>query len=73
MDNTHPTPAVPDPAVRPTVTVTEAGQILGVGRSAAYDAVARGDLPSIRLGRRLLVPTAGLRRLLGLDADPAAS
>jgi len=55
------------------VTVTEAGQILGVGRSAAYDAVARGDLPSIRLGRRLLVPTAGLRRLLGLDADPAAS
>ena len=40
---------------------------LGVSRRAAYRAAAAGHIPTIRLGRRILVPTAHLHRMLGLD------
>jgi excisionase family DNA binding protein len=49
---------------RKTHTVEEAAQVLGIGRNAAYDAAKRGELPTIRIGRRLLVPSAALDRLL---------
>ncbi len=54
--------------VRATMTVEEAAALLGISRSAAYRAVAAGQLPTIRLGRRLLVPTAKLEALLGRSA-----
>ncbi|MDP8977143.1 MAG: hypothetical protein M3N17_00900 [Actinomycetota bacterium] len=38
-----------------------------MGRRSAYRAAARGDLPTLRVGRRLLVPTARLLQLLGVD------
>lgn len=60
---------LPDPEVQPTLTVADAAQALGIGRNAAYEAVQRGELPSLRLGRRVLVPTAQLRRMLGLDLE----
>lgn len=47
-----------------TVTVEEAAQALGIGRSAAYEAAKKGQLPTIRIGRRLLVPIIALDRLL---------
>jgi excisionase family DNA binding protein len=47
-----------------TMTVPEAGELLGVSRNAAYAAAAAGQIPTIRIGKRLLVPTAALRRLL---------
>jgi excisionase family DNA binding protein len=47
-------------AGRATITVTEAAAILGIGRTAAYEAVRRGDLPTRRLGRRLVVPVPWL-------------
>jgi excisionase family DNA binding protein len=60
---------LPDPEERPTVPVwPDAGWALGTSRGATYDAVARGEIPSIRIGRRVVVPTAALRRLLGLDS-----
>lgn len=62
------TRSVPDPDECPTLTVPEAGLILGLGKASAYEAASRGDIPTIRIGRRLVVPTAGLRRLLLLDA-----
>lgn len=49
--------------------VERAGSFYGLGRSAAYDAAARGDIPTIRLGRRLMVPTATAARQLGLRLD----
>jgi excisionase family DNA binding protein len=52
-----------------TLTVEEAGRLLGISRGAAYRAAACGQIPTIRLGRRLLVPTARLHQLLGLT-DP---
>jgi excisionase family DNA binding protein len=47
-----------------TVSVEEAGRILGYSRNTAYEAVRRGELPSIRLGRKIRVPRAALQRLL---------
>lgn len=60
---------IPEPNTKPTVTVEEAGKFLGISRGSAYEAARSGDLPTIRIGHRLLVPTAALRRLLAID-DP---
>jgi excisionase family DNA binding protein len=57
-----------DPIDQPTLTVEEVAAILGTGRTATYDAIRRGELPSIKVGRKLVVPTAAVRRLLELDA-----
>ena len=49
---------------RKTVTVKEAATLLGIGRDTAYAAVRDGTLPSIRLGKRLVIPIAALNKLL---------
>jgi excisionase family DNA binding protein len=51
---------------RLALTVTEAASVLGISRALAYELVARGELPSIRLGRRLVVPKVALLEMLGL-------
>jgi excisionase family DNA binding protein len=49
----------------PTVfTVHEVAQILRIGRISVYQAIGRGDVPSIRIGRRILIPRAALEMLL---------
>ena len=48
------------------LTVAEAGALLGVSRAFAYELVARGELPVIRLGRRILVPKAALLAMVDL-------
>lgn len=55
-------------AGRATATVDEVAERIGVSRSAAFDAVRRGDLPSCRVGRRVLVPVPALTALL-LDVE----
>ena len=45
-------------------TVAEAGELLGISRAFAYELVARGELPVIRLGRRRLVPKVALLAIL---------
>ncbi|MBG0818353.1 helix-turn-helix domain-containing protein [Planomonospora sp. ID82291] len=59
------------------MSVAEAAAVLGVHRDAAYAAVHRGEIPHIRIGRLIRVPTAALAALLGLPvpaaADPAPS
>ena len=56
------------------LTVAEAGCLLRISRGAAYEAVRRGDIPSIRIGRRrLLVPTQGLLEMLGIAPSAEAS
>lgn len=59
---------IPETKESPTISVTEAGKILGLSRSAAYNAVHRGEIPNIKIGNRIVVPVAKLRRMLGLDA-----
>lgn len=60
-------PPLPAAADRPTLTVEEAGRYLGISRPTAYEAANNGTLPVLRVNRRLLVPTAQFRRLLGID------
>lgn len=57
---------------RATLTVPEAAQLLGIGRDNAYAAVKAGQLPSLTIGRRLLVPVPALLALLGEPTDDAA-
>lgn len=47
--------------------VDEVAQLLDCGRSTVFDAVRRNELPSIRLGRRILIPKAALHELLELN------
>jgi len=54
----------PEQPARRTYTVQEAGCILGLGRGAAFRAAKSGQLPTIRIGRRILVPRAALEKLL---------
>jgi excisionase family DNA binding protein len=53
------------------MTVTEAAAALGISRGLAYQLVARGDLPALRLGRRLVVPSHAIDALLGEAVDEA--
>ncbi len=63
-----------DPQHEPVLSVERAAQLLGIGRATAYAAAQRGEIPTLRFGRRIVVPTAQLARLLGVDAfDDAAS
>ena len=48
-----------------TMTIEQAAVQLGIGRSLAYEAARRGEIPTIRIGRKLLVPIEQLERLLG--------
>jgi len=49
---------------RQTLTIIEAAKILGIGRNQAYKAARRGEIPTIKIGRRILVPLAALERKL---------
>jgi excisionase family DNA binding protein len=49
---------------RLTLTVEEAGQMLGVSRSYAYELVRQGALPCMRLGRRIVIPVRALDALI---------
>lgn len=51
-----------------TLTVEQAATVLGVARSTAYELVRAGDLNSIRLRRRIVVPVAHLAERLGVTA-----
>jgi excisionase family DNA binding protein len=62
----------PDLAGRLTCSVPEAGQLLGIGRDAAYAAAARGEIPTLRLGRSLRVPVPKLLELLGVTPENSA-
>lgn len=50
-----------------SVPVEVAGEALGVGRSSAYSAIKNGELPYVRIGRRIAVPTAALRKMLQIE------
>lgn len=52
------------PEDRLTVTVDEAAVLLGISRTMAFQAVRSGEIPAIRVRRRILVPVARLNDLL---------
>ncbi len=52
-------------------TVEEAGRLLGMSRAHAYELVARGELPHLRLGRRVVVPKSAIEALLSSAGSEA--
>lgn len=52
------------------LTVEEAAAALRIGRTAAYDAARRGELPVVRIGRSLRVPRHRLMALLDDQSEP---
>lgn len=52
-----------------TYTVDEAAALLGIGRNGAYLGVRLKQIPSIRIGKRILIPKAALDRMLARNAD----
>jgi excisionase family DNA binding protein len=51
------------------LTVNEAAQLLGVGRSKVYDIIRTGELPSIRIGSCRRVPMDALRGYIASLAE----
>ena len=46
------------------LTVQQAAEVLGISRPTAYLAIQAGEIPHIRIGRRILIPRAALERKL---------
>jgi hypothetical protein len=56
------------------MSVPEAGQkYFGLGRNAAYDAAARGDIPTVRIGRLLRVPIKAVEQILETAGKPSGA
>lgn len=53
---------------RTMLTPEEVARILRLSKNGCYTAVARGDIPSVRIGKKIMIPGASLRRMLGIDA-----
>jgi len=75
MTDTHDTTksdpaALPDPETRPTITIDEAADLLGICRASMYRAANAGECPTVRIGRRILVKTAPLLRMIGALEEP---
>ena len=76
---THPEEAV-QPFTLPdgmpyTLTMRQTSEMLGCGINGCYEAARRGEIPTLHIGRRIVVPTAALLAKLGcpatgLNADP---
>ena len=58
--------AAPEPL---TYTVTEVARALGISRSTAYECVHRGEIPTIRFGRRVVVARTTLEKLLSASGS----
>lgn len=52
-----------------TLTVEQAAEVLGIGRSTAYELVRTGDLECIHLRCRIVIPVAHLAESLGADRE----
>jgi hypothetical protein len=65
---------IQDDSGRPwTLSVPEAGRkYFGLSRQGSYDAAARGELPTVKIGRLLRVPVRKLEQQLTPNLDPAA-
>ena len=57
---------------KPTCSVEEMAMALQLSRNSAYKAVRSGEVRSIRIGKRVLVPTAAIRQLLEGETGHAA-
>ena len=54
---------------RAALTVEEAAMLLGISRASAYAAVQRGEIPTLKIGRRLIVPRAAFEKMLDAASE----
>jgi excisionase family DNA binding protein len=52
-----------------TITVEQAGEILGISRALAYEMARQGKLPTLRFGKRIVVPRKAVENMLEKAAD----
>jgi excisionase family DNA binding protein len=50
-------------------TVAQVAKMLGINRNLAYELARRGELPALRLGKRLVCPKQAIDRLLGQGSE----
>ena len=55
-----------------TLSVDQVSSILGISRNSAYQGIRDGEIPSIKIGKRILVPRAAFMRLLDPQGAEAA-
>ena len=55
---------------RLTLTVDEAGELLGISRPTAFKLVKERKIPSLRLGRRVVIPRVAIQKLLDNASKP---
>jgi excisionase family DNA binding protein len=60
-------PVSPTSQPRVTMSVNETADLLGISRGLAYEQIQRGELPVIRMGRRLRVPVRPVLALVGMS------
>jgi excisionase family DNA binding protein len=56
-----------------TITVEQAGELLGISRALAYEMARTGKLPVLRFGRRLVVPKKAMEDMLGHSEEVVAT
>jgi excisionase family DNA binding protein len=56
--------STPSPLEGRVKTLNEVASLLRISRGSAYEAAKRKEIPTIRIGRRLLVPSDAFERLL---------
>ena len=54
-----------------TLTVSETAQMLGLSRNSTYQGVLTGEIPHLKVGKRILIPRAALEKLLAEASDKA--
>ena len=57
---------------RLTFTITEASQLLGISRALAYHMARTGKLPTLRFGKRMVVPRQAIEKLLDQPQQQAS-
>ena len=65
MSQLAPSPSRPDPGRRAAYSPAEAAGLFGLSRSSLYAAIDRGEIRSVKLGGRRLIPASEIRRILG--------
>ena len=56
-----------------TLSVVEAARLLGISRNRCYEAIRTGEIPSLRIGKRVLVPRRALEEVLNKAARDSPS
>ncbi len=63
---------LPDPVAEPTIDAPRVASVLGISKRGAYAAIERGEIPAIRVGRCVRVPTARFLAQYGLNEQTKA-